>query len=289
MDQRVLQIAEGLVVQTSRLWDTNSVVVAGTGPTAKATLVVDPGWFPDEIARLQAAARAATEATPPDRATSVLFTHGDFDHVVGWEDFPGSQLIAHPKAAERDPSYTEERVARLDRRNGTIRPRAYRYPPVSAFTSPDSLPLGGGTALFFPAPGHQDDCLFTVLPEQRVLIAGDYLSDQEFPFIYHSLRDYRTTLLLARGLCKTYDIQQEVPGHGQVARAPDEIQYRISTDLDYLDRLEESVAGAKLAGMDVEEAVRELADFTFRGQPIAALAKEHAANVRFLYGCRVEE
>jgi glyoxylase-like metal-dependent hydrolase (beta-lactamase superfamily II) len=277
--------AEGVLVQTSDLWNTNSLVITGPDPCARATVVVDPGWFPEEIAELQAAAAV----TPPGRATHVLFTHADYDHVVGWEDFPRARLIAHPKAAERDAAVTEKRITDLDRRNRTTRPRAYRYPPARAFTSPSSLDLGGETMLFFPAPGHQADALFTVLPERHVLLAGDYLSDEEFPFIYCSLPRYRATLLLARDLCKRYGIEQEVPGHGQVAATPEEIEYRILTDVDYLDRLEAAVASARADGLDADEAVKRLADFTFRGQPVASLAKAHADNIRFLYGHHIEE
>ncbi len=280
MSKCTLRPAEGVLVQTSKLWNTNSLVIMGIGRAAKATLVVDPGWFPDEISELQAAAAA----TPPGLATHVLFTHGDYDHVVGWEDFPGSHLIASPKAVERDPAEVEKLVADLDKRNDTTRPHPYRYPPAGAFTSPDSLDLGGETALFFPAPGHQADGLFTVLPERHILVAGDYLSDEEFPFVFHSLQDYKSTLLLARNLCMRYGITQEVPGHGQVAMAPSEIEYRISTDLDYLERLEAGVAKAKSEGLDAKQAIERLADFAFRGQPITRLARAHAENVRQLYG-----
>jgi glyoxylase-like metal-dependent hydrolase (beta-lactamase superfamily II) len=276
--------AEGVLVQTSNLWNTNSTLITGIGRAATATVVVDPGWFPDEIAELQAAAAA----TWPGHATHVLFTHGDFDHVVAWEDFPGAQIIASPKAAQRKAADVEKQVSDLDARRETVRPHPYRYPPANAFTSPSSLDVGGETILFFDAPGHQADGLFTVLPERHILIAGDYLSDEEFPFIYHSMPDYRATLLLARDLCKRYEILEEVPGHGQVATTPDEIEYRISTDLDYLDRLDAGVKAAKAEGLDFEEAAKRLASFTFRGEPITGLVKAHIDNVRMLYGAARE-
>lgn len=278
-------IAPGVVVFTSGLWNTNSLVVQGIGEQAKAVVVVDPAWYPEEIAEIQSAASGNSLG----RATHVLFTHGDYDHVVGWESFPDAQLIAHPKARERDPVYTARRIEALDAANGTSRPRPYRYPPREKFTSPRELDLGGEAMLFFEAPGHQPDCLFTVLPRRRVLIAGDYLSDQEFPFIYFSLSEYRSTLRLTREIRREFAIEKLVPGHGKTAGSPDEIEYRIATDLDYLDRLDAAVEDAKAAGLGVEEAVRRLQHFTFRGRPIVALAKEHADNVRFLYGYPVRE
>ncbi|MGE5579390.1 MAG: MBL fold metallo-hydrolase [Bacillota bacterium] len=286
MAKCVSSLAEGIIVQTSRLWNTNSTVITGIGRESRATIVIDPGWFPDEIEDLERFARE----TPPGRATHVLFTHGDFDHVVAWEDFPDANLIAHPKAAHRDASEIEGQVADLDSKRGTVRPRPYRYPSADAFpvSVPEYLDLGGETALFFPAPGHQADGLFTVLPERHVLIAGDYLSDEEFPFIYHSLPEYRSTLLLARELCRRYGIVKEVPGHGQVASTPEEIEYRIATDLDHLDRLEAGVNAAKADGLSYDEAVKKLASFTFRGEPITRLAKAHIDNVRTLYGVQRE-
>jgi len=291
LSKRIISPADGVLVQTSELWNTNSVVITGPTGDSMATVVVDPGWYPDEIGELQ----AVVAACAPDRATHVLFTHGDFDHVVGWEDFPCARLIAHPEAARRDAAEIEGQVAGLDGRRGTIRPRPYRYPAKERFSAPDNvaaevardkpsgLNVGRETILFFPAPGHTGDGLFTVLPERGVLIAGDYLSDEEFPFIYHSVSDYKSTLLLAREICRRYGITKEVPGHGQVAMSADEIVRRISTDLDYLDRLEQAVEKAKHDGLDIGEAVKRLADFTFRGKPIA-LTEAHADNVRFLYG-----
>jgi hydroxyacylglutathione hydrolase len=286
MAENVATLVEGVIVQTSRLWNTNSTVITGVGREANATIVVDPGWFPDEIEDLR---RIAAE-TPPGRATHVLFTHGDYDHVVAWDDFDGAQLIAHPEAARRDATQVERQVADLDKRRETIRSRPYRYPPVGAFPAAvaECLDLGGERALFFPAPGHQSDGLFTLLPERRVLIAGDYLSDEEFPFIYHSLPDYRSTLLLAKELCGRYGITMEVPGHGQVATTSEEIEYRISTDLDYLDRLEAGVNAARADGLSCDEAMERLASFTFRGEPISNLLKAHIDNVRILYGVERE-
>lgn len=304
----IFQPVKGVLVQTSQLWDTNSIIISSLPESAAVsdnnpekedspgmtsffsshppvTLVVDPGWFPDEIAHLQ----SECEKTPARRATHILFTHGDYDHVVGWEDFPGAQIIAHPEAALRDPALTEKRVADLDRENNTVRPNQYRYPSKSLFTFRESLNLGGDTLLFFPAPGHQRDALFAVLPERHLLVAGDYLSDREFPFIYYSLTEYKNTLQLAKYLCEKYDVHIEIPGHGRVATSREEIMYRVETDMDYLERLEEAVSRAKDRGMDVAQAAESLSDFTFRGKPIRKLLREHINNVRFLYGEPVQE
>jgi glyoxylase-like metal-dependent hydrolase (beta-lactamase superfamily II) len=276
-------IHDGITVQTSRIFDMNSTIVTELDGGPDATLVIDPGIAPDEIAAIADAA----SATPAGRATHVLFTHGDFDHILGWAEFPGAKLLAHRASEATDPTLLErllKLVAETDAQHGIIRPRPFTPPPASALTAPTELALGHETALFFPAPGHTRDGLFTVLPLRRTLIAGDYLSDQEFPFIYHSFRAYRQTLQLARRLCERWSIERLVPGHGKVALQPSEIDYRITTDLAYLDALEEEVYGLLRASIPLEEALTQLTDIPFRGQPIPPeLAGAHAANVEFLY------
>lgn len=283
MPQRLFEPVPGVLVQTSNMWQMNSLVVTGAGRAGApdATVVIDPGWFPDEVAGLQALAASS----PAGRPTHILLTHPDFDHVVGWAEFAGAQLIAHPAAAERDPARSQQQVEALDGQFYVVRQTAYRYPPTAAFTSPASLDLGGGeTALFCASPGHVEDALFTVLPERRVLIAGDYLSDLEFPFVYHSFAAYRETLQQAGWLCRSHGIDCLIPGHGRVAESRTEIRYRIDTDMAYLDDLMAKADKLIAAGAPVDEAVARLSDFNFRGAPIAPhLAGEHERNIRFLY------
>lgn len=280
MPRSLSQPAPGVAVQMSNMFQMNSLVITGPSGSEGATVVVDPGWFPDEVAELKAIAAASAAG----RATHVLLTHPDFDHVVGWAEFPGAELIAHPDAARRDPMKSREDVEKLDRRCGVVRPRPYRYPPATAFSAQATLDLGCETALLFAAPGHVGDALFTVLPEPRLLIAGDYLSDIEFPFIYHSLRDYRATLELARRLCREYAITCAVPGHGPIAGTPAEIARRIDTDIDYLDDLRAAVGRLHGAGASLDEAAEQLRQFSFRGAPLPPeLAGEHRANIKFLY------
>lgn len=282
MPQRLFELTPGVMVQTSSMWQMNSLVVSGNGPAAAggAAVVVDPGWFPEEIDSLRELARA----TPAGRPTHVLLTHPDFDHVVGWAEYGDAQLLAHPKAAEREPLRSKRQIEDLDGQFYVTRPHAYRYPPSSAIVSPESLDLGGETALFFTAPGHQPDALFTILPDRRVLIAGDYMSNLEFPFVYYSFTDYRATLERARELCHRYTIDCLVPGHGRVAESREEINYRIDTDIEYLDELRAAVGKLIGAGVPCEEATARLSGFIFRGEPIAEhLLGEHGRNIRLLY------
>lgn len=276
-------IHEGITYRTSRVYDMNSAIITEVGRGPAVTLVVDPGIAPDELADLADA--AAT--TPAGRAMHVLFTHGDYDHVLGWAEFPGATLVGQRSlAANLSARGDDLRAAtdKMDRRYGVVRPRPFTPPPAELITTPATLALGAETALLFPAPGHTDDGLFTVLPLRRTLIAGDYLSDMEFPFIYFSLSRYRKTLELARNLCDRWGIERLIPGHGKVALQRSEIDFRITTDVDYLDGLKEAVAALHRAGVPLDEAQVRLEPFTFRGQPLhAGLAGAHGENVKFLY------
>jgi glyoxylase-like metal-dependent hydrolase (beta-lactamase superfamily II) len=253
-----------------------SMVVYGS----KATMVVDPGWLPEEIDEL----RDLANNTPARRATHVLLTHGDVDHVVGWNEFGETTLVAHPLAKERDPEQKRQLVREIDERHGINRPGDYRYPPAEVFTSPDRLDLGGLTALFFSAPGHTNDSMFTVLPERKLLIAGDYMIDMEGPYILNSVDDFRNTLLLARKLCDEYGIETMAPGHGHVATSRREIDARLDTDLDYVDRLRDAVSAAVQSGKGEQETVDYLRAFLYRGHPVEEdWMDAHEGNIHLLY------
>ncbi len=44
------------------------------------------------------------------------------------------------------------------------------------------------------APGHTDDGLIVWLPDEHLLVVGDYLSGLEIPVAYDSVAAYKTTL-----------------------------------------------------------------------------------------------
>ena len=87
------------------------------------------------------------------------------------------------------------------------------------------------------APGHTEDGLFTVIEPYGIFLAGDYVSDVEFPFISDSYKDYVDTIHKAGKILLGSNISTLVPGHGTTTQSKDEIKKRLHLAKYYLERL----------------------------------------------------
>ena len=92
--------------------------------------------------------------------------------------------------------------------------------------------------------------MFTIVEPDGVFIAGDYLSNVEFPFIYSSYNDYVKTLDKAAAILNHYSIAYLIPGHGEVTDSKEEMWERVMFSKNYLTRLFEE-------GSELEEACRK--------------------------------
>src|SRR5262245_25142928 len=90
-------MSRSIDVRTSGIWQTTSTVIAASG----ACLVVDPAYFPRELDELAVLARSRGEVR------AVVFTHGHWDHVVGWQTFPAAQVWSSPSLARAIASGAE--------------------------------------------------------------------------------------------------------------------------------------------------------------------------------------
>jgi hydroxyacylglutathione hydrolase len=213
-------------VMTSGIWQLSSIVLSGGGEC----LVVDPGYFPRELVDL---ARLAAER---GRTRGVVFTHGHWDHVVGWSTFPGAPVHASRALADAVAGGGELARANLDKArdfDGTwYVDRALSWPAsVGALGEEDTLTVGGAAVRALLLPGHSPDGL--ALVAERTLLCGDYLSPLEIPFV-DDLHAYRETL--ARMLALLGELDQVVPGHGPRLSAG-EARSIARADLAYLDAL----------------------------------------------------
>jgi hydroxyacylglutathione hydrolase len=85
------------------------------------------------------------------------------------------------------------------------------------------------------------DGLFTVVEPFGVVIMGDYLSDFELPFIYHSAKAYNLTLQTVQHIFDHHTIQLLVPGHGLASTDIVEMKRRLDMASNYLHRLIQAV------------------------------------------------
>lgn len=269
----MFRMDKDLYVYQSSMWQTNSVVYLNEA----AKVIVDPTYFPVEVKVIANAARR-------HRAFNkyLLFTHSDFDHIVGHQLFKDYKLVGHHNFVIANRNEQIEQLAELDETYYITREEPFCFPELDILVEKDTvLPLAGDELVLTHAPGHTKDGLFIISRAKKLLISGDYISDLEFPFVYDSFASYLATLIKAKALVAEYDLQTVIPGHGDFADGEKEINYRIDTDIKYLRELLERVEDCCSKGLSSSEAQEVVRDMAFRGEKITgALSKLHTENVK---------
>lgn len=223
-------VAEDVLVRTSRRLATTSTLVLGRRtPAGRAALLVDPAWEPDELAAI-----ADEVAALGARVVAGFATHAHHDHLLWPPGLSGVRRWATPTTArtalrERDRLVAE---ARQDARRygGPDHP-----PPVLELLGRvDSLPgptatlpdLGGllPRVHVVEHDGHAPGHAALWLPNSRVLLAGDMLSDAEPPLPFDEITGRTDVASYRAGLARlaTYVARAAVlvPGHGRVTTEP---------------------------------------------------------------------
>ena len=207
--------------------------------TPKFNLLVDPNWLPLEIQTLKEQVEAQG-----DLPLILLFTHSDYDHIIGYRAFDAEIVIASKAFVENpDREKILRQVRAFDDANYILRDYPIEYPEVDLEVVKDGqqVQLGHCNFTFYLAPGHTADGIFTVVEPYGYLIAGDYLCNVEFPFIYDSSQAYLKTMRKLEVILDQHDIQFMIPGHGDAASSEIEIRQRIDEAIQYVEALRESV------------------------------------------------
>jgi|1186.fasta_scaffold01781_3 hydroxyacylglutathione hydrolase len=197
---RSVPLSERATWWPSVLWQTTTLELRRDG----VRLLVDPGIAPWEV--LDAAG---------DGAAHVLLTHADWDHVMGIGLLPGAQVHASGGSAERIRSGAAEESVRKESAAFCLPLEGLEGLRVHRVLEPGETRIGPWEATVYGAPGHTDDGIATWLPEEGLLIVGDYLGPMEIPFVYESAWDYRSTLSLLLDLIDRERPTHVVIGHGR--------------------------------------------------------------------------
>ncbi|EXJ23242.1 hypothetical protein ADIAL_1389 [Alkalibacterium sp. AK22] len=225
-----------LTVFQSALYQTTTAVVE----TEQAMIITDPNWLPEEVREI----KQFVDDRLGNRMLYLIYTHSDFDHIIGAGAFPKAFVIAS-KAFHNNPGKRAclEEAKAFDSKHYIERDYTHVYPHVDRMITMDgdALKLGDMTLHFYLAPGHTADGLFTVIEPYGILLSGDYLSDVECPFISYNWKKYKQTAKKAGAIMEEHDIRCHVPGHGNVTEDKNEMIARLAFTQDYLDRLNRDV------------------------------------------------
>jgi hydroxyacylglutathione hydrolase len=214
------------------LWKTTSLLVFAQGES----LAVDPAISADEVAGI---GRRGLELGAPVR--HVLITHGDWDHVCGIGGFPDAEVAMGEETGEKVAS---------GRADESVRRAAEHYAFVPAgsprvdhtFRRGSAISLGPFVVETFPLVGHTPDGSGFRLRDLGLLIVGDYLSAEEFPFAT-SPSAYRITLAGMIEMLREDPPETVIPGHGPPLQALDALSIA-EADLSYLRSLHAAVVDA---------------------------------------------
>jgi hydroxyacylglutathione hydrolase len=248
----------------SGIWQMTSTVIVSD----RSCLVVDPGYFPRELADL--AARIPKRAT----VEALCFTHSHWDHVVGHGIFPAVPVYASSvlacSVAESGALAVKGMAKAREFDSGWYveRPWGYDWPQdLRGLDDGGWFNVGDLDIEAFLIPGHAPDCM--AIRVENHLLVGDYLSPCEIPFV-DNLADYRRTLSRLLSLIAPA-VDTVIPGHGPTLSASD--ARRIAReDLGYLDGI------ARCAERNDTAAALNL--FLPRAADVAGMRDHHTENCR---------
>lgn len=228
----------GVAIFQSALYQTISTVTV----TAEAVIISDPCWLPHEVEEI----RRYVEEIRGQRPLYLVLTHSDFDHILGVGAFPEATIVAAAALASKEEGERRrilEQIHAFDDDYYVSRPYPVSYPQVEISISAEGqrLALGGTTLTFYQAPGHNDDGIFTLIEPAGVWLAGDYLSDIEFPYIYYSSTLYEAAIRKLDDILLRHPVKLLVPGHGMPTADLAEMRRRQLKDLAYMDGLRAAV------------------------------------------------
>jgi len=254
-----------ITIFESLLYKTTSAVIQ----TDDCVIVADPCILPSEVEEI----REHVTSIRGSRPVFLIITHSDWDHIVGAGAFPEATVVTSAAFQSKNPEDILEQARAFDDEYYIDRKTPLIYPRADVAVEKDGqrLEIGGTALTFYLARGHTDDGIFAVVEPLGVWIAGDYLSDVEFPFIYSSSEDYVETLEKTETILANHRIRILIPGHGHAAFSREEILKRKNEGLLYIASLKEALRSDK-------EHEHLIAPYPYpRG-----LIKCHRENVQFL-------
>ena len=228
---------EGIRLYESALFRTVTTIVEGKG----YVLLVDPNWLPQEVEHLA----QVIDGLLNGRKLYLLFTHSDYDHIIGYERFPYATTIASLAFTKnKEPEKVLSQIRDFDDSYYLSRSYPISYPSIDLVVEGEGTSRSLGTEeklVFYQAQGHNPDGLLTFIPGRGILIVGDYLSNIEFPYVYHGVKEYRETLSKLEELIDRGEVKLLVTGHGDATANQQEMRYRLKESNDYLNQLEQSI------------------------------------------------
>jgi len=225
-----------LIIFESALFRTTSTLIL----SESAVLLIDPTWLPDEIDFIA----AYIHRLGAKKEKFLLFTHSDYDHIIGYGQFKHFKTIASANfVTNPDSKSILDQIKKFDDEYYISRNYEIEYPRIDIAIAGDaqSQQIDGEEYLFWQAVGHNRDSIITLNQREGILVVGDYLSNIEFPYMHESVAKYRNTLAKLTQIIQNHTINILVTGHGDFTHSKVEMLTRIQDSYDYINALEAAV------------------------------------------------
>ncbi|MCY4145339.1 MAG: MBL fold metallo-hydrolase [Chloroflexi bacterium] len=217
-------------------------VTAGLVLTTDGAVLIDTLLYPEETLRI----RRYVEQGLRSRVRYIINTHYHADHTTGSCFFPDAEVVAHGLCRQLLQERGHEGLRRMQAASGDF-DAAQVVLPTRTFEDAMLLELGGCRFELWHSPGHSPDSI-TCRVDGDTLFAADTLMPVPY-FVDGNVEQLADSL---RGLM-TDECEYLVQGHGDVILRG-EASAKISSDLDYLQRLHDGVRSALQRGdEDIEE------------------------------------
>ena len=227
---------KNLTIFESAIYRTTSTLFSNND----LSLLVDPNWLPIEIKHI----KQQVNSLKDKNKLRILFTHSDYDHIIAWRAFENTSTIASKAFVENpDKEKQLKDINDFDDKHYIQRSYPIEYPKIDLVIADNGTQINfNETKLtFYKAPGHTNDGLFTIIEPYGIWIAGDYLSNVEFPFIYDSSTAYLQTIETMELILQKHEIKILIPGHGDATEDIAEIKQRIADSKNYILELQDSL------------------------------------------------
>jgi glyoxylase-like metal-dependent hydrolase (beta-lactamase superfamily II) len=226
-----------VTVFQSALFQTNSTVVE----MEDLVLVVDPAWLPDEVMAIS----NYVEKIRCKRELFLVFTHSDYDHIIGCGAFrPDKVFMSKAMAENPEKELRLEEVLEFDDKYYINRPYpvVYPQPDFTIFRDAAQYRHHSTKMTFYLTPGHTADSMMVVVWQIGLCIAGDYLSDVEFPVITHSSVEYEASMNKLLAIHDRNWFTRLIPGHGNLSLSINDWLQRRTESLSYIYAVREYIA-----------------------------------------------
>lgn len=225
-----------LVVFESALFRTTTTLIISNN----YLILVDPNWLPIEIDFI----RYYVDNIKCDKALYLLFTHSDYDHIIGYNAFSDFTTIAsYNFTINENKENVIDQILQFDDSNYINRDYKIEYPKIDIAIKDDGhmLEMEHGAILCYQAVGHNPDGLICYVKECGILVLGDYLCNVEFPYIYTSIKSYKDCLSKIEMIINSHKVNYMISGHGDYCDTVHEMHKRIKDARQYISDLEHSV------------------------------------------------